>query len=146
MKVRTVKIYEANVGKTFESKEACQQYESEPVKLESLAKLKQKVDKIEHILNSCAPFGYSYVDTERYEYCWFKPKDSQEVADLFTYFNIDMNESSDTYENKWLEFEIDGDYDDYSGAEDVYFLGSPEDSFQQLKEFYASCGYKIGVE
>lgn len=146
MTIKTVEVYEARDGKTFETREACEQYESELKKAESIAQLRQSVDAIEHILSSCAPFGYGYVDTERYEYCWFKPKNVEEVINLFNFFDVHIDEPFSRYTNEWYGFEIDGDYDYYTGSEDVYFLGSPEDSLQQLKEFYASFGYKISIE
>lgn len=146
MTIKTVEVYEARDGETFETREACERHESELIKAENIAQLRQGVDAIESIRDSQAPFGYDYVDTERYEYCWFKPKNSKEVADLFTFFGMQIDEPISNCVNKWLGFEIDGGYDNYTDTDDVYFLGSPEDSFQQLKEFYASFGYKISIE
>lgn len=137
-------VYIAEDGKRFESKTECEDYERALERKNNFKALKGKVDAIECIENSYPPFGYSYVDDERYEYRWYKPKNQEEVDALNRFFNVDVG-NGDEAVGRWVGVEIDGDYDSYTGREDVYVISSLDDSVKKLTDFYAAFGYRVEV-
>ena len=90
MKTETVSrtVYVALDGRKFNDKSECVDYEAAINRASKFKILKAKVDAIECIENSYAPFGYSYIDDERYEYRWYRPKNQEEVDALNSFFNI----------------------------------------------------------
>ena len=67
---------------------------------------------------------------------------------LNDFFNIDIecNGSVEKIIGEWVGIEIDGDYDSYTGKEDVYVISSLDSSIKKLINFYAALGYSIKVE
>ncbi|MBD5130300.1 MAG: hypothetical protein HDT43_10350 [Ruminococcaceae bacterium] len=144
----TTTVYVADDGRQFEDKNECQTYEAELNRASSFSALKAKVDTIECLENGKAPFGYSYIDDERYEYRWYRPKDLGEVEALNSFFKIKVERDWDAAEvvGEWVCVEIDGDYDTYTGKEDVYITTAFEQSNKDLLEFYAALGYDVKIE
>lgn len=150
MKTETVSrtVYVALDGRKFNDKSECVDYEAAINRASKFKILKAKVDAIECIENSYAPFGYSYIDDERYEYRWYRPKNQEEVDALNSFFNINIecNGSDDKVIGEWVGVEIDGDYDSYTGKEDVYVISSLDSSIKKLVDFYAALGYDVKIE
>lgn len=141
-------VYIALDGRRFNDKLECANYEIALNRASKFKFLKTKVDAIECIENSYAPFGYSCIDDERYEYRWYRPKSQEEVDVLNDFFNIDIecNGSVEKIIGEWVGIEIDGDYDSYTGKEDVYVISSLDSSIKKLINFYVALGYSIKVE
>lgn len=150
MKTETVSrtVYVALDGRKFNDKSECVDYEAAINRASKFKILKAKLDAIECIENSYAPFGYSYIDDERYEYRWYRPKNQEEVDALNSFFNINIecNGSDDKVIGEWVGVEIDGDYDSYTGEEDVYVISSLDSSIKKLVDFYAALGYDVKIE
>ena len=134
-------IYIAQDGKKFESKTECADYEASLKKASTFNSLRANVDAIECIGNSYPPFGYSYVDDERYEYRWYKPKNQEEIEAINDFFGVSAEQVGE-----WIGIEIDGDYDSFTGREDVYIITSLESSIERLTHFYAAFGYDVKIK
>lgn len=150
MKTETVTttIYTAKDGRRFKDRGECEAYEVELNRTDSFSALKAKVDAIECLENSNAPFGCGYVDDERYEYRWYRPKNFEEVEALNSFFSITVQQDKNIAEivGKWVGIEIDGDYDEYTGKEDVYNVTALDRSNEMLVKFYAALGYDVKIE
>lgn len=144
----TTTLYVAEDGRRFKDRGECEDYEKGLNRKNIFAAMKAKVDEIESIEYGAAPFGYGYVDADRYEYRWFRPKTPGEVEALNSFFNIDVRIGdgiADTV-GEWICIEIDGDYDTYTGKEDVYVASSASNSVSKVTEFYGKLGYGVKVE
>ncbi len=150
MKVKSVsrKVYVANDGKKFESEADCLAYEAHLERENDFIAFKKKVDEIECIENTHAPFGSGYVDEDKYEYRWYRPKSYEEVITLNTFFNTEVEQGETIADviGEWVGIEIDGGYENYTGQEDVYCLDTISKSTECLIEFYASLGYDVKIQ
>lgn len=144
----TTTVFVAEDGRRFKDKDECRTYEAELNRANSFGALKAKVDEIECLENGKAPFGYSYIDDERYEYRWYRPKDLEEIKALNDFFKIKVERDGDAAEvvGEWICVEIEGDYDTYTGKEDVYITTAFEHSNEELVKFYAELGYEVKIE
>lgn len=141
-------VYVAEDGERFTIKMDCERHDAAVKRKNTFADLKAKVDAIEHIENSCAPFGYGYIDEERYEYLWFRPKSVEEVETLNEFFSTSVELGRTLLETvgEWVGIEIDGGYEGYTGKEDVYPINTPDNSVEMLARFYSSLGYDIEIK
>lgn len=148
MKTSTITtiIYTAEDGTTFTDKKLCEDYEAALEHENSFKTLKAIVDGIKCIEDGEAPFGNSYVDSERYEYRWYKPKNIDEISALNKFFNLSPdNEIPKNNVGEWFCIEIEDGYDNYTGNEDVYYEDDFDSSFAHLVEFYERLGYKVSI-
>lgn len=147
VKKETRKIYVADDGKTFYSENECANYEMALKFKNDFAALKAKVDEIEFIEDGRALFGSDYIDEERYEYRWFRPKNIEEVAALQNFFHlsIDLLRNISEILGEWLCIEIDGGYDEYTGDEDVYLTDDFNEANENLAAFYKKLGYDVQI-
>lgn len=147
IKRETCEVYVAQDGRRFNDEEECAAYEAKLTRANGFNALKEKVDAIECIENSYAPFGYGFVDDERYEYRWYRPKNYEEVMALNTFFNVAV-EQDDTIADvigEWVGVEIDGGYDAYTGEEDTYDMPKIVLANENLVKFYAELGYDVKI-
>lgn len=142
-------VYIAQDDKRFDTELECMDYEMRLERKNNFKALKAKVDAIECIEDSSAPFGYSYVDDERYEYRWYRPKNYAEVMALNSFFNIAVEQGESSVADvigEWVGVEIDGGYDGYSGKEDTYDMPKIAHMNERLEKFYAALGYAVKVQ
>lgn len=144
IKEETRKVYIALDNTEFEDEASCAAYEEELAKKNNFYALQAKVDKIECIECGEAPFSLYYVDDERYEYRWYRPKSIEEVSALNDFFRISLEASGMVGE--WVCLEIDGGYDGYTGVEDVYITTDFNDSSEHIVDFYAQLGYDVEIK
>lgn len=145
MKTETRNVYLADDGTEFINKDECEEYEAELKSKNDFYSLKAQVDAIECIECGLAPFGCSYVDDDRYEYRWYRPKNVEEVSALENFFHIPAFEGAEIV-GEWVCIEIDGGYDEYTGVEDVYIAYEFENSNESLVDFYAKLGYDVEIK
>lgn len=141
-------VYIANDGKRFFAEKDCKAYEEELNRAGSFVAMKSKVDTIECIENGPAPFVCDYVDEERYEYRWYRPKTCDEVEALNNLFRVDVTMGdgiADTV-GEWVCIEIDGGYDDYTGEEDVFAIAPIDYLIERFAVFFKSLGYKVEIK
>lgn len=139
---KSITVYVSDDGKQFMSEEGCKAYETKLDRAKSFAEMKAKVDAIEHIENGEAPFGCGYIDVERYEYRWFRPKTTEELKALAEFFDIDVGDAV----SEWVCIEIEDGYDDYTGAEDVYAIMTLDCSIDRLTKALAEFGYSLTIK
>ncbi len=138
------KVYVAFDDTKFEDEASCAAYEEEITLKMNFDTLQAKVDKIECIECGEAPFSLCYVDDDRYEYRWYRPKNIEEVSALNDFFRISLEASEMVGE--WVCIEIDGGYDDYTGVEDVYITIDFDVSNEHIVNFYKQLGYDVEIK
>lgn len=144
VKKKTHKIYIADDGKKFDDKDECEEYEAELKRKSSFSRLQAVVDKIECIELGEAPYSMYYVDDDKYEYRWYRPKTIEEVSALNDFFHIELEISEAVGE--WVCIEIDGGYDYYSGEEDAFITNDLKCSNESIVNFYARLGYDVEIK
>ncbi len=134
-----VEIFAAEDGKEFTTQLDCEKYEQK-LRLERQL---NEVKKIEKADINIAPMGYSYVDSNRYTYAWFKPKSEQEIAALNKFFGL-VSEISSNSIGEWVGIEFEGgpDIEDFEG--DAYVL-ELDISLNKTVEFYTALGFTVEI-
>lgn len=137
---REVTHYVAEDGTEFKTEKDCLNYEVG----KNREKLLSDFEKIERADLNMAPPGLSYVDTERYDYIWFRPKDKCELDVLNKYFGLKFPEKCI---GDWVGVEVEGNYDDYDSlsSDDCWTLDY-KGAFIAAKEFFEALGYKVTIE
>ncbi len=150
MKVEIIscKVYIAHDGKRFDNEEECIEHEMWLERTNRFAALKAKVGAIECLIDTYAPFGYSNADYEWYEYCWYRPKNYEEVAMLNSFFNVSIGQGEEIADivGEWVGVEIGGGYDTYTGEEGTRAVGMLDSSNRILVDFYAALGYDVKIK
>lgn len=143
----TTTTYTAEDGTTFTDKKMCEDYESELNHKNILANLTAIINKIECVEDGKAPFGYYYTDSERYEYRWYRPKNTDEILALNEFFDLvtKENEITETAIGEWICIEIEGGYENYAGEEETHYVGELDVTIAHIVEFYAKLGYKVTI-
>lgn len=137
----------ADDGTKFDTKSDCEECEAEQAKDKSFFALKAKVDTIECLETECAPFGASFVDDDRWEYRWYRPRTIEEVKALESFFNLDIGRYYEISSilGEWICVEIDGGYEDYTSHNDAYFVDTQKDAGTKFVEFCNKLGFDVTI-
>lgn len=140
-------IYVAEDGMKFSDERKCAEHELWLKRVADFEALRAKVDEIECIECDEAPFGSYYVDDDKYEYRWYRPKTVEEVYTLNMFFNNAFDKFKDVSEiiGEWICIEIYGGYEDYTGKEDVFPMNWLDEANESLVTFYEKLGYDVKI-
>lgn len=143
-KVTTEIIYVAEDGKEFKTGAECKEYENILNSERESATLAEVINGIEKADTDEAPFGYGYVDTDRFAYATYKPKTVEEIEALEKAYRLTNSISRDIV-GKWicLEFE-DNDDNNFPKDGDCYDI-EVEPSFEKFGNYCAALGYKFTI-